>query len=89
MCCHNDNANICTDDSKVHSQSTLLVRLSFLTFFSVGAIIFGVVADRFGRKPPYVICCLLFIILELATGFCNTYGQFIAVRCLYGVAMGG
>ncbi|KAF4554438.1 Carboxylic acid transporter-like protein 1 [Elsinoe fawcettii] len=56
---------------------------------SVGAIIFGVVADRFGRKPPYIICCVLFIILELATGFCNTYEQFIAVRSLYGVAMGG
>ncbi|KAF2227588.1 major facilitator superfamily domain-containing protein [Elsinoe ampelina] len=56
---------------------------------SVGAIIFGVIADRYGRKPPYVICCTLFIILELATGFCNTYGQFIAVRALYGVAMGG
>ena len=56
---------------------------------SVGAIIFGFVADRFGRKPPYIICCGLFIILELATGFCQTYYQFIAVRSLYGVAMGG
>ena len=56
---------------------------------SVGAIIFGIIADRFGRKIPYITCCALFVILELATGFCNTYGQFLAVRSLYGVAMGG
>lgn len=32
---------------------------------------------------------VLFIILELATGFCNTYKQFLGVRSLYGIAMGG
>lgn len=32
---------------------------------------------------------ILFIILELGTGFCNTYGQFLACRALFGVAMGG
>ena len=56
---------------------------------SVGAIFFGIISDRYGRKKPYIICCTLFIILELGTGFCNTYEQFIAVRTLYGVAMGG
>lgn len=32
---------------------------------------------------------VLFIILELATGFTNTLKQFLAVRSLYGIAMGG
>lgn len=31
----------------------------------------------------------MFIILELATGFCNNIHQFLAVRSLYGIAMGG
>lgn len=31
----------------------------------------------------------LFIVLELATGFCNTLPQFLGVRALYGIAMGG
>ena len=32
---------------------------------------------------------VLFIILELATGFCNTYSQFLGCRALFGIAMGG
>ena len=32
---------------------------------------------------------ILFIVLELGTGFCNTYKQFLACRALFGIAMGG
>ena len=32
---------------------------------------------------------LLFIVLELGTGFCQTYKQFLACRALFGIAMGG
>ncbi|KAH7084488.1 carboxylic acid transporter protein-like protein [Paraphoma chrysanthemicola] len=56
---------------------------------SVGSIIFGLAADRYGRKWPFVINNVLFIILELATGFCSTYNQFLGVRALFGIAMGG
>ncbi|OBT58070.1 hypothetical protein VE04_01048 [Pseudogymnoascus sp. 24MN13] len=56
---------------------------------SVGALIFGVISDRYGRKWPMLINLFLFIVLELATGFCNTLPQFLGVRALYGIAMGG
>ncbi|KAF2401699.1 H+ symporter family protein [Trichodelitschia bisporula] len=56
---------------------------------SVGSIVFGVAADRWGRKWPFVANNILFIILELGTGFCKTYKQFLAVRALFGIAMGG
>lgn len=56
---------------------------------SVGAIIFGLAADKWGRKWPFIINCLLFIALELGTGFVQTYQQFLAVRALFGIAMGG
>ncbi|KAH8725607.1 carboxylic acid transporter protein-like protein [Phaeosphaeriaceae sp. PMI808] len=56
---------------------------------SVGSIIFGLAADRYGRKWPFIVNNLLFIILELATGFCSTYKQFLGVRALFGIAMGG
>ena len=58
-------------------------------FRSVGSIIFGIAADRYGRKWPFVVNNLLFIVLELGTGFCQTYKQFLACRALFGVAMGG
>ncbi|KAK3069559.1 Carboxylic acid transporter [Teratosphaeriaceae sp. CCFEE 6253] len=60
-----------------------------LMFRSVGAIIFGIAADRYGRKWPFVVNNILFIVLELGTGFCQTYKQFLACRALFGVAMGG
>ena len=56
---------------------------------SVGSIIFGIAADRWGRRWPFIINNILFIILELSTGFCKTYKQFLAVRALFGIAMGG
>lgn len=56
---------------------------------SVGSIIFGIAADRYGRKWPFIVNNVLFIILELATGFVQTFKQFLAVRALFGIAMGG
>lgn len=56
---------------------------------SVGALIFGMIADRYGRKWPMIINLALFIVLELGTGFCHNLSQFIGVRALYGIAMGG
>ncbi|RYP05681.1 hypothetical protein DL765_009753 [Monosporascus sp. GIB2] len=60
-----------------------------LMFRSVGSILFGIAADRYGRKWPFIVNNLLFVALELGTGFCNTYSQFLACRALFGVAMGG
>jgi len=60
-----------------------------LMFRSVGSIAFGVAADRYGRKWPFIVNNLLFIALELGTGFCQTYKQFLACRALFGIAMGG
>ena len=56
---------------------------------SVGSTIFGLAADRYGRKWPFIINNVLFIVLELATGFCNNYQSFLGVRALFGIAMGG
>lgn len=56
---------------------------------SVGSIIFGLAADRYGRKWPFIVNNVLFIILELGTGFCSTYNEFLGVRALFGIAMGG
>ncbi|KAL8752520.1 MAG: hypothetical protein Q9199_005684 [Rusavskia elegans] len=73
---------------KSTSQITWGITL-VLMFRSIGAIIFGIAADRYGRKWPFVVNNILFIVLELSTGFCNTYSQFLACRALFGVAMGG
>ncbi|OAX41420.1 carboxylic acid transporter protein [Rhizopogon vinicolor AM-OR11-026] len=60
-----------------------------LLFRSVGAVIFGILSDRFGRKWPLVANLLLCCIFELGTAFVKTFPQFLAVRALFGIAMGG
>jgi SHS family lactate transporter-like MFS transporter len=72
-------------DTKAITTSITLT----LLFRSLGALIFGVLADRFGRKWTLVGNLLLIAVFELGSGFCNTYQQFLAVRSLFGVAMGG
>ena len=56
---------------------------------SIGSAIFGLVADRYGRKWPFIVNNVLFIVLELGTGFCQNFQQFLACRALFGIAMGG
>jgi len=60
-----------------------------LLFRSVGAAIFGIISDRFGRKWPLVANLLLCCVLQLGSGFVQTFPQFLAVRSLFGIAMGG
>lgn len=74
--------------NKTNTEITWGITL-VLMFRSVGSIIFGIAADRYGRKWPFVVNNILFIVLELGTGFCQTYQQFLACRALFGVAMGG
>lgn len=44
---------------------------------------FGIPADKYGRKWPFVINCLVFIATQLGTGFVTTYNQFLGVRALW------
>src|ERR1041385_7412859 len=55
----------------------------------VGALIFGALADRFGRRIPLMANVVYFSIIELATGFSTTYTQFLILRALFGIGMGG
>lgn len=52
-------------------------------------VIFGIISDRYGRKWPLVANLLLVAVLELGSGFVQTFKEFLAVRSLFGIAMGG
>jgi SHS family lactate transporter-like MFS transporter len=51
--------------------------------------VFGILSDRYGRKWPLVSNLLFCAVLQLGSGFVQTYHQFLAVRSLFGIAMGG
>jgi len=56
---------------------------------SVGAITFGLLGDRFGRKWLLIANLTIFVLLEIGLGFVQTYSQFLGVRAVFGIAMGG
>ncbi len=55
----------------------------------LGAFLFGRLADRSGRRPALMASVLLYSALELASAFAPSLAVFIALRALYGIAMGG
>jgi SHS family lactate transporter-like MFS transporter len=55
----------------------------------LGALIFGSIADRFGRRGPLMVNIVIYSILELLSGFAPNFTVFLILRALYGVAMGG
>ncbi|CAG8729032.1 30828_t:CDS:2 [Gigaspora margarita] len=55
----------------------------------VGALIFGVLADKYGRKYPLMADIILYSVVELASGFAPNFQVFIALRAIFGIAMGG
>lgn len=70
------------------SSITTAITLTLL-FRPVGALIFGIISDRFGRRWPLVGNLLLIAVLQLGAGFVQTFSQFLAVRSLFGIGMGG
>lgn len=52
-------------------------------------VVFGIISDRYGRKWPLIYNLILVAVLELGSGFVQTFKQFLAVRSLFGIAMGG
>jgi MFS transporter, SHS family, lactate transporter len=50
---------------------------------------FGGIADRYGRRIPLAANLILFAAVELMTGFAQTFTQFLLIRALFGIVMGG
>lgn len=56
---------------------------------SVGGFCFGYLGDRYGRKWPLILNLSIVCVLEIGTGFIKTYQQFLAVRAIFGIMLGG
>ena len=49
----------------------------------------GVAGDYWGRKYPMAINMWILGALQIATIYCKTFQEFLAVRAIFGLAMGG
>ncbi|WEW55351.1 hypothetical protein PRK78_000781 [Emydomyces testavorans] len=74
-----------------HRSKTSITTAITLTLLlrSVGAAIFGMAGDRWGRKWPMVFNMIVLGLLQIATIYSATFSQFLAVRSLFGLFMGG
>jgi SHS family lactate transporter-like MFS transporter len=55
----------------------------------IGAVVFGLMADRYGRRLPLMLNVIFYATISVLCGFAQTYWQFIALRMLFGIGMGG
>lgn len=60
-----------------------------LAFRPVGAFIFGLIADRYGRRLPLMIDLVFYSVVEVLSGLAPSYWSFLVLRALFGIGMGG
>jgi MFS transporter, SHS family, lactate transporter len=72
--------------SDAKMASTLAITLAFRP---VGALIFGLLADRYGRRLPLMLSLVFFSVMEVFSGLAPSFVTFFVFRALFGIGMGG
>ena len=73
---------------KSDAEMALSITLT-LAFRPVGAFIFGLLADRYGRRLPLMIDLIFYSLMEVLSGLAPNYTTFMILRALFGIGMGG
>jgi MFS transporter, SHS family, lactate transporter len=81
-------SQVAADFHKSIADVTLTLTAS-LVMRPVGAFLFGLLADRYGRRLPLMFDVLFYSAIEILSGFAPTYRIFFILRLLYGIGMGG
>lgn len=79
---------IATSFGQAIPQVALAITLT-LACRPIGALLFGWLADRYGRRTPLMIDIALYSFFELLTAFSPNFTVFLVLRALFGIAMGG
>jgi SHS family lactate transporter-like MFS transporter len=59
-----------------------------LAFRPVGAFLFGLIADRYGRRIPLMVDLVFYSVVEVLSGLAPSFGVFLFLRALFGIGMG-
>ena len=73
----------------VSKKAIVFTTTATLALRPVGAFLFGLLSDRFGRRIPLMANVIYFSIIELLCGFAPSYRVFLILRALFGIGMGG
>jgi MFS transporter, SHS family, lactate transporter len=77
-----------SDFGKSIAEMSYAITLT-LAMRPVGAFIFGLLGDRFGRRIPLMINIIFYSLMELLTAFSPNFTWLLIFRGLYGIGMGG
>src|SRR6476660_10281657 len=55
----------------------------------IGAIVFGIMADRLGRRLPLILNVIFYAVISVLSGLAPGYQVFLLLRMLFGIGMGG
>jgi SHS family lactate transporter-like MFS transporter len=73
----------------VPKKSIVFTVTATLAMRPLGALLFGLFSDRYGRRVPLMLNVLYFSIIEVLCGFSPNYTFFLIMRALFGIGMGG
>src|ERR1700693_6349950 len=73
----------------VPASKIIFTTAATLAMRPLGALIFGFLADRYGRRTPLMANVVFFSVVELLCGFSQNYTMFLVLRTIYGIGMGG
>jgi len=73
----------------VTKKAIVFTTTATLALRPVGALLFGLLADRYGRRIPLMANVIYFSVIELLCGFAPNYSVFLILRALFGIGMGG
>jgi SHS family lactate transporter-like MFS transporter len=73
---------------KTRPEIALTITLALATR-PLGAILFGMLADRFGRRLPLMLNVIFYAVISVLSGLAPNYRVFLVLRMLFGIGMGG
>jgi SHS family lactate transporter-like MFS transporter len=74
---------------RVSKSAIIMTFVATLAMRPVGALLFGTIADRYGRRKPLLGLAAYFVVIAFLSGAAPNYVTFLALRALYGIGMGG
>jgi MFS transporter, SHS family, lactate transporter len=73
----------------VSKKDIVLTTAATLAFRPLGALLFGLISDRYGRRIPLIGSVIYFSVVEVLCGFAPNFVVFFVLRALFGIGMGG
>ncbi|HEV3220742.1 MAG TPA: MFS transporter [Candidatus Acidoferrales bacterium] len=77
------------DHFQVSKTTIVWTTTATLVTRPLGALLFGLLADRYGRRVPLMLNVIYFSLIELLCGFAPNFTVFLVLRALFGIGMGG